>query len=174
MSVPGGGEVFTGELASRSLKAMGARAMTVDKTVIVDESFDPNRAEDQALFAHEMYHVTHSGGDGANEARDGEEIAARAVERMVLHRAAGGAESHEASHTDAPAGAPNGASGAPHEASHEPSEASPNAQRGYATLRQKGHGRLEIVERLARETLKALQSSSDSRNDRYGDKKGFR
>lgn len=165
--------MYSGELASRSLKAMGARAMTVDHTVIVDESFDPNRAEDQALYAHEMYHVTHSGGEGGNESRDAEEVAARAVERMVFHRAAGGAESHEASHTDAPAGAPSGAPGAPHEASHEVAEASPNAQRGYNTLRQKGLGRLEIVDRLARETLKALQNASDSRNDRYGDKKGF-
>ncbi|MFN7146937.1 MAG: DUF4157 domain-containing protein, partial [Myxococcota bacterium] len=96
-AMPGGGEVFTGEVASRALKSLGARAMTVDKSIIVSEDFDPSKPEDQALFAHEQFHVDHSGGAGTHEHRDAEEVAARAVERMVLHRArAGGMESHEA------------------------------------------------------------------------------
>ena len=90
-----GGEVFTGALASRTLDAMGARAMTVDRSIIVSEDFDPNKPEDAALFAHEQYHLEHSGGEGTNSGHDHEEQQARAVESMVLHRShAGGAEMH--------------------------------------------------------------------------------
>lgn len=175
MAMPGGGEVFTGDLASRSLKAMGARAMTVDRSVIVSDEFDPSRAQDQALFAHEMYHVEHGSGTGANESRDAEEVAARSVERMVLHRSAnpGGAESHEAAHTGAPAGAPNGAPGAIHESNRQ-AERNPSAERGYARLRMKGMSKLDIVSRLATEALRATQAGKDQREERWGDKRGFR
>lgn len=174
MQLPGGGEVFTGKLASRTLDAMGARAMTMDKTVIVDEGFDPNKPADQALYAHEMYHVQHSGGQGSNEARDAEEIGARAVERMVLHRAVGGAESHEASHTGAPAGAPTGgAPGAVHGDRMEQAERNPSAENGYRILRANGQSHVAIIDRLAREALQALQSGHDQRNERWADKKGF-
>ena len=95
-SMNDGGEVFRGELATRALKAIGARAMTVDRTIIVNDDFDPSTPEDQALYAHEQYHVEqgdgHGGGGGENF-RDAEEIAARAAESMALHRAiAGGVE----------------------------------------------------------------------------------
>lgn len=81
-----GGEVYTGSLAKRALRAMGARAMTLDETIIVDETFDESNPEDQALYAHERLHQLESGGHGAEGSRDTEEVAARAVERMVLHR----------------------------------------------------------------------------------------
>ena len=35
-AAPDGGEVFSGGLASRALRAVGARAMTVDRSIIVD------------------------------------------------------------------------------------------------------------------------------------------
>jgi hypothetical protein len=82
----GEGEVFSGPLASRALKAMGARAMTLDETVIVDEGFSTDSSEDQALYAHELVHAEGSGGAGAVGSRDSEEVTARAVESMVLHR----------------------------------------------------------------------------------------
>ena len=85
--MPGGGSVYRGEVASRALKAVGARAMTVDRSIIVSEDFDPARPEDQALYAHEQYHVEHSGGEGGHSVRDAEEVAARATEAMVFHRA---------------------------------------------------------------------------------------
>jgi len=81
-----GGEVYTGSLAKRALRAMGARAMTLDETIIVDDTFDESKPEDQALYAHERLHQMESGGHGAEGSRDAEEVAARAVERMVLHR----------------------------------------------------------------------------------------
>jgi hypothetical protein len=171
--MPGGGEVFTGDLASRSLKALGARAMTVDHSIIVADDFDPSSPEDQALFAHEQYHLQNSGGEGANQGYDGEELAARSVERMVLHRLqTGGTESHEAGHTMAPAGAPTGAAGAGHEKGRD-GEKRDGWRRGYQALRGQGLSHEAIVDRLAREALLGLEASKEARNHRGGDKKGW-
>lgn len=92
--MPGGGEVFTGPTASRALRALGARAFTMDRSIFVSEDFDANRkAEDAALYAHEQHHQLNSGGAGAARSfHDAEELAARAIERMVLHRSEEGEE----------------------------------------------------------------------------------
>lgn len=171
-SMPGGGEVFSGDVASRALKSLGARAMTVDRSIIVSEDFDPSKAEDQALYAHEQYHVEHSGGEGTHHGRDSEEIAARAVERMVLHRArAGGAESHEANHA------------VPETNNHGPGGAGPKsikqemdqsaAQRGYEAMRVQGQSHQEVVWKLASDVVTALDHNRDLRQDRFADKKGW-
>jgi hypothetical protein len=173
MSMPGGGEVYTGDVASRSLKALGARAMTVDKSIIVSDEFDPNRPEDQALFAHEQYHVEHSGGEGTHEARDAEEVAARAVERMVLHRAShGGATSHEAAHATPGAGVTGGgisASGTPQNVA-----ANTAAQRGYAALRAQGLTHEQVIEQLAREFILSMDARGQLDAHRTSDKKAWR
>lgn len=171
--VAGGGEVFTGELASRTLKAVGARAMTVDRSIIVSEDFDPNKPEDAALFAHEQYHLENSGGEGKNSGHDHEETEARAVERMVLHRSrTGGAEMHEAAHTSSPGGAPTGSAGAAHERPGA-AESDGNAAAGYQALLAEGLSHHDIVEKLAREALKGLESAREQRANRWGDKKAF-
>lgn len=170
-SMPGGGEVFSGGTASRALKTLGARAMTVDRSIIVSEDFDPNKAEDQALYAHEQYHVTHSGGEGTNTGHDAEETAARQVERMVFHRASGGVESHEATQTSA-----GGFGGGPsqHATEHkERAEKSSEAQRGYWELRAQGLSHSAIAHKLAEEALAGMARAQDTKNDRQGDKKGF-
>ncbi|MSQ03662.1 MAG: DUF4157 domain-containing protein [Myxococcales bacterium] len=168
-----GGEVFTGALASRTLDAMGARAMTVDRSIIVSEDFDPNKPEDAALFAHEQVHLEHSGGQGGNSGYDHEERQARAAESMVLHRShAGGIEMHEASHTSAPGGAPTGSAGAGHERTAA-AEAHGNADAGYNALRAQGMSHDEVVQKLAREALLGLESGRDARSMRWGDKKSF-
>ena len=64
MSMPGGGAVYRGELASRALKSLGARAMTLDRQIIVSDDFDPSKPEDQALYAHERFHAEHGDGGG--------------------------------------------------------------------------------------------------------------
>jgi hypothetical protein len=169
----GGGEVFTGELASRSLKAVNARAMTVDRSIIVADDFDPGNAEDQALFAHEQYHLDHSGGEGQNSGNDHEEHEARAVERMVLHRSrTGGPEMHEAAHTSAPGGAPAGSSGAGHEREGN-AESAGDPSRGYAAMVAAGMSHNAIIERLAREAVQGLDGGRDQRAMRGGDKKAF-
>ncbi len=173
-SVSGGGEVFTGPLASRALKSLGARAMTVDRSVIVAEGFDESRAEDQALYAHEQHHVANSGGTDEHGTRDAEEVAARAVERMVLHRhAAGGIESHEAGHATG-SGAFGGSVNKSRAAGSDvPGEGQPNASRGYERLKAEGLNHIDIVEKIAREVVKGMDEARDSRNDRFADKKGF-
>jgi hypothetical protein len=171
-SMPGGGEVFSGELASRALKSLGARAMTVDRSVIVSEDFDPSKPEDQALYAHEQFHVEHSGGAGTHESRDAEEVAARAVERMVLHRArVGGMESHEASHAQPETGAV--AAGGHGSKSRNLTERDSASQRGYNLLKAQGVGHHGIVDRLAHEVMQALDHGRDAGLDRFADKKGF-
>lgn len=171
-SMPGGGQVFTGELASRALDTLGARAMTVDKSIIVSEDFDANRAEDQALFAHEQYHVEHSGGAGTHEARDGEEVAARSVERMVLHRArAGGAESHEAA-LAVPTTSTTAKTGEGNRKSQSQEQGSAG-QRGYQLLISQGQNRASIVDRLAQEVMVSLDHARDGSLERFADKKGF-
>lgn len=94
-SAPDGGEVVSGPLARQALRSIGARAMTMDETIFVDESFDLSNPEDQALYAHERHHQLTSGGAGADGLRDGEELAARAIERMVLHRSKAGEDFHQ-------------------------------------------------------------------------------
>ena len=90
-SVAGGGKVIRGNLATRALEVLGARAMTLDRSVVVADDFNMQNIEDQALFAHEQYHAMHGDGDGGgggSNYRDAEEIAARAVESLVLSRSA--------------------------------------------------------------------------------------
>lgn len=176
-SMPGGGEVFSGEVATRALRALNARAMTVDRSVIVSESFSPSRAEDQALYAHEMHHVENSGGENGNHsARDSEEVAARAVERMVLHRfERGGMESHEASHATGPSGfgGVNGTGSDGNTPGANRGEGNPQAQAGYHTLRRQGLSHMAIVDRIAREVVQAVDASRDNKFDRGGDKKAL-
>jgi len=97
VSMADGGEAYSGALADRALGALGARAFTVDKSVIVNRSFDRAKAEDQALYAHERFHQRAAGqkaegaeGGASHDGKDAEEMAARAMEAMVLHRAKGG------------------------------------------------------------------------------------
>ena len=94
ISMPDGGEAYSGPLASKALKALGARAFTVDKSVILDRAFDRAKSEDVAVYAHERFHermAQHKGDEAENGAShggvDAEESAARAIESMVLHRA---------------------------------------------------------------------------------------
>lgn len=89
-STPDGGSVYTGALVKRTLRAIGARAMTMDNTIFVSDDFNLSKAEDQALYAHERHHLMESGGVGENSKHDAEEQEAQAIERMVLHRSAAG------------------------------------------------------------------------------------
>ena len=167
-SMPGGGEVFEGPLASRALKALGARAMTVDSSIVVGEGFDPSRPESRALFAHEQVHQQGSGGAGSHVARDTEEVAARRAERMVLHRAAeGGTEAGGAleggSTSSPPAGENAGAAS---------SGTAPSPERGYQALAAQGLTHDDIVAQLTKACLDTLEAQQQSSRDRFGDLKG--
>ena len=172
-----GGEVYAGATAARSLDALGARAMTVDRSIIVADDFDPNKPEDQALYAHEKYHLDHSGGEDTHVEKDAEEIAARAVERMVLHRAKGTGDGLSLGSPVTPgAGAAAGGShGGGVNAGGDPKPETPQErlQRAYAALLAEGHTHQAIVDKLAREVVVALDARRGLRNDRMGDRRGF-
>lgn len=185
VSVPGGGTAMTGDLASRALKTIGARAMTIDRTIIVAEDFDPSKPEDQALFAHEQYHAMHgdgAGGGAHDNFRDAEEIAARAAEAMVFHRSAGG---YEGGYTEG--GGPGGSSGygprdhsgqgasagvASSDEKNETTDSDPDPDKGYKYLKAQGWSHDDIVEELARKAMSAIDNRKQSGLDRHADKRG--
>ncbi len=188
-TLPGGGVVFQGPTATEALDAVGARAMTLDRHVIVSDDFDPSRPEDQALFAHEQYHAMYGDGDGGgggSNFRDAEEVAARAVERMVLHRAAaGGAESggglsgvkgaghghaHVAGDSAGGGGGANTVDASDKPESHQ--QRPPDPSKGYAALIAEGWSRFDIVDMLARKAISAQDQAVESRFLRHADVKG--
>jgi Domain of unknown function (DUF4157) len=134
-AMPGGGEFYRGAAADGALQALGARAMTVDDAIVVGQDFDPSRAADRALFAHEQHHLEHSGGEGGDSLRDAEEIAARSVERMVLQQ---------------------GASTGPESVTPLPSTEKPKPKSAYGALRAQGLDHAAVVDKLAREVVAAL------------------
>ncbi len=83
---PDGGEVFQGPAATRALKALGAKAMTVDGSIVVADDFDPSSPEDAALYAHEQHHVEMGDTRATHPVHDAEEQAARAVQQLTFHR----------------------------------------------------------------------------------------
>jgi hypothetical protein len=140
-SLPGGGSVWQGPLATEALESLDARAMTLDQSIIVSEDFDPGSAEDQALYAHEQFHVQQGDhGAGGHHIHSAEEIAARAVEGMVLHRSAdgggGGGESQGA-------GGDQGGGAAA-------KSGEPNPMGGYRALIKEGLDHQGAIDELAR------------------------
>lgn len=168
-----GGDVFAGSLATRALQALGARAMTVDNSIVVNDQFNEHKPEDKALLAHEQYHLRHSGGEGAHEARDGEEIAARSVERMVLHTSTGGVESHEAGHQRGGTGVPstpNAESGGARSGQHHKG---PNASRGFGVLVSRGLNRDQILQMMLQQVMHGLEQGREHADERHAGKKGL-
>lgn len=179
-AAPDGGEVFSGGLASRALRAVGARAMTLDQSIIVDNEFNLSRPEDQALYAHEQYHVEHSGGQAGHSVRDAEEVAARAVEAMVFHRAAeGGGEggySPGRGGSEDPSDRSDNSYGSGVASSEEKpasKEKAPNAEHGYWHLIAQGYSHQDIVEELAQKTMAVMEESKQAGRERHRDKKAF-
>lgn len=152
-SMPDGGEVVSGPTARRALRALGARAMTMDHTIFVDEDFDVSRPEDAALYAHEQHHLHESGGADADHGpRDAEEIAARAIERMVLHRRQRG-EALDTVLRDAREGRLS--------VDDTPGEGDADPRSVYAALRAGGRSHEEIVMELTRQVLDSLAEADE-------------
>ena len=177
-----GGEVFSGPLASRALRAVGARAMTVSRAIVVDTTFDTSDVEDRALYAHEKVHLDHSGGAAGHNTRDAEEVAARAAEAMVFHRAAaeGGYEGGHSpgrggSHSPGDKGGGGELAAAPAGANERPEseDASPDPERGYFALIDQGYSHADIVHELVQRCVSALAEAKSSSQDRHSDKKGY-
>jgi hypothetical protein len=171
-AMPGGGEVWEGPLATRALKALGARAMTVDSQIIVGDDFDPSSPESQALYAHERFHQEVSGGAGSHHGHDAEEQAARTVERMVLHRAAsGGYESGSALSGADIRNLPTPPDAAPSPGEGE-NERPADPSEGYEALVGQGLSHQDIIDKLASACADVIDEQQRSRNDRAGDLKG--
>ena len=162
-------------MANEALGALGARAMTIDEEIIVNTNFDPNRAEDQALYAHEMYHQEHSGGVAGSSMRDAEEIGARAVESMVFHRAKNGEsnpitrkasdvlrkENDSQQQTSSAAG------------SSQKESQEPTAQKGYSILKDRGESHEDIVLKLTYKVIDEMARKSLEGIERAGHIKGY-
>ncbi len=163
-SLPGGGEVWSGPLATEALETMDARAMTLDQSIIVSEDFDPSRATDAALFAHEQYHVAQGDhGAGGHHIHSAEETAARAVEAMVVHRAASGGEGGGGADTGGGDSEQNDA---------EPQAIDPMG--GYSFLRSQGHTHSGVVDELARYVVNELDKGAALGRDRNADKSNWK
>lgn len=181
-SMADGGAVYRGEIASRALKAVGARAMTIDRSIIVSDDFDANRPEDAALYAHERFHEVHGDGEGGGSGdnfRDAEETAARAVEAMVFNRMAGGYEAGNEPGAgpgsyDAAKGQHDGSgvAGNPQGAETMTEAEAPDAEAGYWALRDKGYTHEDVVDELARQVLGAVDERKAVKFERHGDKRG--
>jgi hypothetical protein len=167
-----GGEVVSGGLAKKALRSVGARAMTLDHTILVDDTFDPNKAEDQALYAHERHHDAHSGGVGdKNDKTDAEERTAQAIESMVLHRAKAG-ESFDtllrAAAGIRPGDAvPKGNDGPQGTARVEPDD---EADAAYKSLLGAGWTHAQIVRSLASFVVESVLDGEDDRHHRTGNR----
>jgi hypothetical protein len=169
-------EVFTGELADQALGALGARAMTVDNEIVVNNQFNANQAEDQALLAHEMLHQEFSGGVAGSSMRDAEEIAARSVESMVFHRAKNGDSSpipRKASElleeSKGKTGGANSAKIADGEADNE----KPKSEKGYQTLTERGFSHEMIVQHLTFKVMDEMERKNMENIAKTGNIKGF-
>ena len=162
--MPDGGDVFTGPMATRALRSIGARAMTMDRQIFVPEDFDPSDPEDAALYAHELHHQMESGGmEDGHSKYDAEEMAAQAIERMVLHRSSKG-EDFGTIMRDVKSLGPGVAKVNNQDGNAPGSEHMTEAQKAYVALRKQGKCHEEIVADLAYfvfETIRA-QSMTDS------------
>ncbi len=177
------GEVYRGPLADRALQAVGARAMTVDGEIIVNHSFNNQNPEDQALYAHEMYHQENSGGAAGAEIRDAEEIGARAVEAMVFHRAKRGDSDpipRKASEllNDSGGGAEGGNDkeqdgGEEDNGSQKNDIAEPNAMRGLSAMKGKGMLQEEIVMQVAQKIVEEMERKENTRKGLAGIFRGY-
>jgi len=159
-----GGEVYAGPTVQRALKAVNARAFTMDEDIFVDEDFDESSPEDAALYAHEAHHQAHSGGDEHGHGSKGaEESAARAIERMVLHRAEAGEDMGQVLR-DAKTNAPADTSAADKMVSEalEQKHGGDTPEAAYAAMLSQGKTHEEIVRELAEFVVKSLSEREES------------
>jgi hypothetical protein len=162
-----GGEVISGSLAADALRAVGARAMTMDRTIFVDEDFNPDDAEDQALYAHELHHQQNSGAEREHGGgHDAEEHAARSIERMVLHRRAAGEDFGSVMRDVRQGRVSEPAAGGAKKAGSEAGKDADDPMRAYHAMRRKGMSHDDIVEMLARHVVDALTAAGEDQQMR--------
>lgn len=165
--MPDGGEAYTGPTATRALRALGARAMTMDRQIFVAEDFDPNDPEDAALYAHELHHQMESGGvDDGHATHDAEEAAAQAIERMVLHRSAMGEDFGEIMR-DVKTLGPGAAPVKNQEGDAPGSEHKDEVQRAYDALVKQGKSHEQIISELAQFVVSTMMAQEEAGSYRF-------
>ncbi|MFT5456094.1 MAG: hypothetical protein ACI9K2_002579 [Myxococcota bacterium] len=166
-----GGQVVSGPLARQALSALNARAFTMDHTIFVDDDFDPSNPDDAALYAHERHHQLESGGlDDGHSSHDGEEVAARAIERMVLHRSARG-DSLSDIMSDVRSGrVPSNSQEADQQAGESgDGDEDTEVQRAYRALIASGRSHEDVVRDLTTFVLDALAGMEEEQSFRSAD-----
>ncbi len=158
---PDGGEVYSGGLATRALRAIGARAMTMDNTMFVADDFDAADPQDQAIYAHEQVHMEGSGGSDTHVERDAEEVAARAIERMVLHRASAGEDFGSIMRDITSQGIQRAADASPEPPGEEDGGNTAEAAAAYQALLDQGKSHAQIVRDLSRFVINSLAEQEE-------------
>lgn len=157
-----GGKVYSGPTATRALRALGARAMTLDEDIFVAEDFDESRAEDQALYAHERHHQMEHGRVDAGAHSYAEEKAAQAIESMVLHRSRKG-DSFGSIMRDVNSGQVHRDAQSSHSTSGDggasTAKTSDPLEQTVLTLMQQGKSYDDIVTMLSEHVVESLQAS---------------
>ena len=177
-STPDGGEVYSGPLASRALRAVGARAMTMDESVFVSEDFSASNPEDLALYAHERHHQHESGGDHDGHGHhDAEETAARSIERMVFHRALRGDDPTQVLNALRDSKTPTTLSeadamilrSATNDGSRLPEASLAGALSGYDAMLAQGKSHEEIVRELCKFVMRSIMEMEEDEQFRTSD-----
>lgn len=164
--MPDGGQVLSGPLARRALQTVGARAMTMDGSVFVDDNFDASRSEDLALYAHERHHQEQGVGHDVHAASTTEEAAARSIERMVLHRSQNGEDVTDILR-DAAAGRTQSAARTALAGVADNSKGA-TGWMGYMALRSEGIGHHQVVRELADAVMKEHKKTREGTASRTG------
>lgn len=181
-----GGSVYTGPLARQALRAVGARAFTVDNSIVVDPTFDQSKPEDAALYAHERHHQERSGGDGGNVAgaHDTEEKQAIAIEEMVLHRMSGGENISDVMKDVVNGTAVGAAKGSVEHGGYKPQsdmitraikngDADRDPMEAYWHLRNQGGFHKDIVDQLGQHCLWNVERLNEEHGFRSGGESDF-
>lgn len=158
-----GGEVYSGALAQRALKTVGARAMTYEGKILVGNDFNVNNAEHAAVYAHERLHERMSGGRDIHGAHDAEEVSARALERMVLHEIQAG---HDVASVLREAAAGRLKDAAQSLLGQKPTNKQAGSWMGYVALRSQGKPHHQIVRELADMIVKRFEEEENAHRDR--------
>lgn len=166
-SMVDGGEVYSGPLAQRALRTLNARAMTLDGKILVNDQFDASNPVHMAEYAHERHHQQESGGHDVHGARDAEEISARAIERMVLHRVQAG-EDMTAVIREAAAGKVQEA--AQTALARPPTDQKAGAWMGYVALRAQGLSHAAVMRLIGDEIARRMDEEHHSHMDRTNER----
>ncbi len=153
-------EAVSGPIATRALEALGARAMTVDRTIIPPEDFDKDDPEQAALYAHEATHAERGAGlTASHHIHDAEESQARSVEQMVFHNMSAG----EGFSGELISRAVSDGGAVSQGESQNPSERDATTGPGavYAELLRQGKTREEIVEMLTQSVLESMDQQRE-------------